>query len=520
MTIAVPASQFDTDARPDLRWRRHAAILAGAWAALLVLFGGDVGDLAHIYWTSTTFGHCMFVPPLLGWLVWLRRRELAQVAPVGWWPGLAVVAAGGFGWLIGEASGVALFRHAGLVLMLQGSALTVLGPNVARALAFPLGYMAFLVPFGNMFEAPLQDVTVVIVRNLLGLFRVPADIDGVLITTPNGYFEVAEACSGAKFLIAMIAYSALVANVCFVSWRRRAGFLAMALTVPILANGVRAFGTIYVAYWTSVERATGVDHIVYGWVFFAVVMAMVLAIGWHWFDRDPDARYFDPATLQVPVARRIDAPVGAFLALAIASAFLGWGNHIDARADTLPERIALPQVPGWRLAGRPATDWAAHYPTADRYLQARYVDPGGQVVDLAVAIYAHQNEDREVVKFGQGAIHEDDKWVRVADLPDLDGGRAIRMTAPGPVERETVTWYRIGDTVTGSEERVKLETLEAKLLGGRQRAVAVLMSAPRTGQDSRIALRRFLNDAGPIDRMVDAMLDAGVPAARPLAAAR
>ncbi|WP_430983747.1 archaeosortase/exosortase family protein, partial [Escherichia coli] len=74
-------------------------------------------------------------------------------------------------------------------------------------------------------EGPLQTATVAITMPLLHLFGVPAHVDGVLITIPNGYFEVAEACSGAKFVIAMIAYGVLVANVCFVSWRRRAVFL-------------------------------------------------------------------------------------------------------------------------------------------------------------------------------------------------------------------------------------------------------------------------------------------------------
>src|SRR3546814_1770554 len=93
----------------------------------------------------------------------------------------------------------------------------------------------------------------------------------------------------------MIAYGTLVANVCYVSWSRRAAFMVMALVVPVLANGLRAFGTIYAAHITSVEPATGYDHIVYGWIFFGLVMAAVLAIGWKWFDRDPRARWFDPA---------------------------------------------------------------------------------------------------------------------------------------------------------------------------------------------------------------------------------
>ncbi|WP_404333361.1 exosortase A [Sphingomonas sp. MMS12-HWE2-04] len=503
MTVAFPARDFAATPAFDARWKRHAALLAGAWAALLLLFHRDAIDLARIYWTNTTFGHCLFVAPVIGWLVWQRRAELAQVRPAAWWPGLVLVGAGGFGWLLGDAASVALFRHAGLVLMLQGAVVTLLGPNVARALAFPIAYMAFQVPFGEFFEGPLQTITVGMVMPLLHLFGVPASVDGVLITTSNGFFEVAEACSGAKFLIAMIAFGALVANVCFVAWRRRAVFLAVALVVPVIANGLRAFGTIYAAWWTSVEAATGMDHIVYGWVFFAVVMAAVLAIGWKWFDRDPDAAWFDPATLQTPVRRRIDAPVAALLVLAVASAFPGWAALNAARAATL-NAAELPEVAGWRRVPlAPNATWVPNFPGADRMLMARYVDGQGRAVDLAVAVFATQHEGKELVGFGIGPIRENDRWVRIEDLPALSGGHALRMIGPGRVERETVSWYRVGDTLTGSDNRVKFETLKAKMLGGNQAGVAVLLSAEREHMDSRGAISDLLDALGPLEAFAD-----------------
>src|SRR3569833_3093354 len=267
MTMVVPAAVFAAGATAggfDARWRRHAAMLLGAALLIVALFHDDALALASIWWTSTTFGHCLFISPVIAWLVWQRRAELAQVAPVGWWPGLLLVGAGGFGWLLGDAASVALARHLGLVMMLQGAVVTILGPNVARALLFPLAYAFFLVPFGEGLEAPLQGVTVAMTMPLLRLFGVPGHVEGVLITIPNGYFEVAEACSGAKFVIAMIAYGTLVAQVCIVSWRRRAFFLVAALIVPVVSYGLRAFGSIYAAYLTSVVRATGMDHIVYG----------------------------------------------------------------------------------------------------------------------------------------------------------------------------------------------------------------------------------------------------------------
>ncbi|MEN2712361.1 exosortase A [Sphingomonas sp. NPDC092331] len=491
----------------DARWKRHAAILAGVWLALLAIFHRDTADLATIYWTNTTFGHCLFIAPVIAWLVWQRRAELSEVAPQGWWPGLVIVAAGGFGWMVGDAAGVALFRHAGLALMLQGAVVTVLGPNVTRALLFPLCYMAFLVPFGDFLEGPLQDITIAMVMPMLHLFGVPASVDGVLITTSNGYFEVAEACSGAKFVIAMIAFGVLVANVCYVSWRRRAAFLVAAIVVPILANGLRAFGTIYAAWWTSVEAATGFDHIIYGWVFFALVMAAVLAIGWKWFDRDPDARWFDPAALRAVPARRVDAPVAGLLVLLVASLFLGWSSLNDARAAPVPARVALPEVPGWhRAPSSIRAAWSPNFPGADHFLIGRYADATGRSVDLAVAVYATQHEGRELVGFGIGAIRENDRWVKIEDLGPIRRGAALRMTGPGRVEREVVTWYRIGGVLTGSDKRVKLETLKTKLLGGSQAGVAVLLSAEQ-GSDNgaHAAIQDFLGALGPVENLADRM---------------
>ena len=507
MTAVIPAREF-APARVgfDSRWGRHAAILAATWLALILLFRRDAIDLATIYWTNTTFGHCLFIAPVIGWLVWQRRAELALVAPQGWWPGLAIVAAGGLGWVLGDAASVALLRHAGLVLMAQGAVVAVLGPNVARALLFPLCYMAFLVPFGDFLEGPLQDITTAIVIPLLHVFGVPAVVDGVLITTPNGFFEIAEACSGSKFVIAMVAFGVLVANVCYLGWRKRAAFLAMALIVPILANGIRAFATIYVAWWTSVEQATGLDHIVYGWVFFAAVMAAVLAIGWHWFDRDPDAAWFDPMRQQAPVTRRVQAPVAALLVLTVASLFLGWASLNAARAAPLPARIELPQVAGWQRTGASPVPWSPNYPGADHFVIGHYVDARGRAVDLAVAVYANQHEDKELVGFGIGAIRENDRWVRIENLPRTDGGKALRMIGPNRIERETVTWYRIGGMLTGSDNRVKLATLTNKMLGGNQAAAAVLVSAEQGGEGgAHAAIEDFLRALGPVDRFADRM---------------
>jgi hypothetical protein len=65
--------------------------------------------------------------------------------------------------------------------------------------------------------------------------------------------------------------------------------MAACVIVPILANGVRAWATIYVAQYIGAEKATGFDHIVYGWVFFAIVLALLLGAAWRFVEREPDS---------------------------------------------------------------------------------------------------------------------------------------------------------------------------------------------------------------------------------------
>jgi hypothetical protein len=65
--------------------------------------------------------------------------------------------------------------------------------------------------------------------------------------------------------------------------------MAACVIVPVRANGVRAWATIYVAQFVGAETATGFDHIVYGWLFFAIVLAVLLGAAWRFFECEPES---------------------------------------------------------------------------------------------------------------------------------------------------------------------------------------------------------------------------------------
>jgi exosortase A len=312
-------------------WRAALIQLAIASVGLFALTIGDWSEMAWQWWNSSTCNHILFVPPILAWLVWLRVPELAKLRPAAWWPGLAWFAGGVLLQVVGSAGGISLLAQLGAVAMLQGAVVSLLGPRVAAGLLFPLGYMIFLVPFGDEIVPPLQRLTADMAVALTHLSGVPASIHGVLIDTPVGRFEVAEACSGVKFLIAMIALGTLVAHLGFRSAKRRAIFITACVIVPVLANGVRAWGTIYVAQFRGVAFAAGFDHIVYGWIFFAIVMGGLLGLSWRFFDRAADDKLVDVRAIEAsPVLARLDRYAASgrlVLACLLASVVLSatWG---------------------------------------------------------------------------------------------------------------------------------------------------------------------------------------------------
>jgi exosortase A len=277
-----------TESRLPAAWRAPLAALAAAALALVFASFGAWSAMAHQWWNIDTYNHLLLVPLITAWLVALKEEELARLAPQPFLPGLLGVAAGLALWRAGEGLGINLVAQVGAVGALQAAAITVLGLRTSLVLALPIAFAAFLVPFGDEIIPALQAITAEIAIALTHASGVPARIDGIYIDTPAGLFIVAEACSGVKFLIAMVTLGVLVAATRFNRWTTRAAFMAACVIVPILANGVRAWATIYVAQFVGAEKATGFDHIVYGWVFFSIVVAVLLAAAWRFVEREPE----------------------------------------------------------------------------------------------------------------------------------------------------------------------------------------------------------------------------------------
>ncbi|MCB2050871.1 MAG: exosortase A [Novosphingobium sp.] len=496
------------------QWRRPLVTVGLAGLAVVLLFLPDWLMMADQWWNSSTYNHVLFVPLIVGWLVAMRAPQLAEVKPQAWSPGLLLVAGAALCWLLGAVSGLNLARQLGAVLILEGAVLTLLGPRVTLLLLFPLAYALFMVPFGDELVPPLQMLTARITIALTHWSGITASIDGVFIDTPAGLFEVAEACSGVKFLVAMVALGVLVSHLCFVSWRRRALFMAVCVAVPIVANGVRAWGTIYIAQFHGIAFAAGFDHVFYGWVFFALVILMVLGASWRFFDRAADAAIIDPSASGstrfpscLPEGRLQDGVALAAIA-AIAGIALLWGTLAERTAAQLPETIALPQVDGWQLADyRPAEWWEPRATGAGHRLLGTYVDRNGQRVDVFYALYENQEEGREAGGYGEGALMPDTAWRWLRPGPERVDGKSDELLAHGHMKRTAVTFYRTGNLLTGSNTRLKLAIMRDRLLlRARPTAMLILSAEEQAGElPAMDRIAAFHRSTAPTGAWMDAI---------------
>ena len=463
-------------------WPRALASLA-AVVALLVASQFEVWvSMVRVWATTTTYHHGFLILPITLFLIWLRRDAL-RLARARHEPAALPVLVG-FGVLavLGAAADVQLARHLAAVGLLVTATVALLGRELCRPIWFPLLFLFFMVPAGDEIVPLLQDFVAEVSVALLRWFEIPVFHDGILITIPSGVFEVAEACAGIRFLIANIVVTALFAHLAFDRPWKWVVFLGVGVTVPIIANTIRAFGIIMIAHLTDGEYAVGVDHIVYGWGFFTAIMLVILWIG---------SRMADRPVGEFPAATPPAAPAGPWrggvavvvLAVVLApAAYAATVMHPPAPPSAVT--LAAPPAPAeWRAVEvPPETAWTPRVVGADGWRRRRFRD-GDAVVDVAQAYFAFERQGAELVYHGHDFAGAE-RWVRTGGGRDrierAEGALPVRFAVyrAGTRSRLVLWWYHLADGATVDPVAMKLAKVTNRLAGRFPPASIVLVSTP------------------------------------------
>src|SRR5215813_13496154 len=323
------------------------------------------------------------------------------------------------------------------------------GRRVAWALAFPLGVLLLAVPFGEAFLPQLMEWTADFTVAALRASGIPVYREGTFFTIPSGHWAVAEACSGLRYLIASVTVGTVYACLTYRTWWKRALFLALSTVVPIGANFLRAYMIVLIGHLSSMKLAVGVDHFIYGWVFFGLVIGLLFWLGSFW--REPEvpvlpARAFHQAT----PARAAGFALAAAGTVLLAAAWPLCVPYLD-RTDPSPVRLAAPAAAsGWSLEPQKDMHWQPHYPGAAASTLAVY-RKGESSVAVYLGYYRNQHQGAELVgsqNLIAGAAPS--AWSRIGESTDtveLPNGKVeLRQTRLGSAAGRLLVWdwYRIG----------------------------------------------------------------------------
>ena len=485
-------------------WPFAAALALSATFWLLAWYGDTAQSMVAIWQRSDTFAHGFIIVPISAWLIWRRRHAVAVLVPRPNFLVLPMLALTGFGWLLGQLAGAGVVQQYGLAAMIPLLVWSILGNQVVRALAFPLFFLLFAVPFGEVLVPPLMEYTADVTVAALRLTGIPVLREGQFFAIPSGSWSVVEACAGLRYLIASVTLGFLYAYLTYRSLLRRAIFVALSIVVPIVANWLRAYMIVMIGHLTEMRYAVGVDHLIYGWLFFGFVMLILFWIGSFWReDVHPDAA----APRSVALARRGKSALGAIMAATIAAAVVVfvWPVTASRLAGTAPFPPPALQAPppagGWQPLADRLTEWAPRFFNPGARINQTYAE-NARRVGLYIGFYRNQRRGAELITSQNTLVSGDDRaWRNIGEtrrtlISNSEKVSFIEAKLRSPTTHLLVwRWYWVDGVYTVNPYWAKLLQAKSKLFGGGDDGAVVIVytGLDADGKTAAGGLQDFLN---------------------------
>lgn len=488
---------------PAVRWD---AVLV-AWSLLLpIALYYPVASVLLGRWMrfDEAYSHGLVVLAMSLWFgVGVLRRHRFSVRPAA--TGLVLAAVTSLGIALSQAVSVQITQQMGLVFLVWAMILGLIGWRAAWHFLFPVGLLAFAIPFWDYLAYSLQRVTTVVSGVLLGLRDIRFRIEGdtFIHLEDVGIIEVANGCSGLRYLVIALLLAAVFSRL----YLRRPGhwvaMVGIALFLALLTNWVRVSALVFIGYETVMQSPLLAQHELFGWILFAVALLPFFWFGNRLIDREVRAGVGDgPGSASAPagagraLTRRTALAFPTVLTLAVVFPALyighvsgGVGDSVSIAGPTAPERLG-----DYTRAGVHAADsWGPVWRGMDDTVQAHYEGPGGNGVTLRAWYYQRQRPGHELIQYSN-RLYDPQLWRRVG------GGAAPAGTAYVELENArtgALVGMRYGYRVAGHWTTSRALAKGYQLLGlleGRTSAALVAASSviiPGASEETRNRLADF-----------------------------
>jgi len=406
-----------------------------------------------------------------------------------------LIAAAALVWLLGELAAVNAVTQLALVALLVLTVPAVLGLSVTRLIIFPLGFLFFAVPIGEFLLPQLMEWTANFTVLALRLSGVPVYREGLQFVIPSGNWSVVEACSGVRYLIASLTVGALFAYLNYKSTKRRILFVLASIVVPVVANWVRAYMIVMLGHLSGNKLAVGVDHLIYGWLFFGVVMMLMFIIGARWTESGEltSDRGSVTAEKKSMTAPRLWAVTAGFATLMAVPHVALWALESGTEGDTVQFTVPAALAPGWKVVSQDVVHFKPAFQNPSAEMAASYASQG-RTVGLYLGYYHHQNYSQKLVSSSNMLVRSNDpKWAQVASASRsvelADKQAYVLRTAElrsAPLDQSAhqgrlMVWhiYWVNGTLTANDYLAKAYSVFYRLAGRGDDSAVIVVYTPK-----------------------------------------
>lgn len=460
-------------------WGLGLAVVAGFGLA----YGSVLSMLVYQWWTNDMYNYGFLIPLISGYVVWNdRARVAAELGNPAVLPGLTLLVLG-LGLLTTARAGSLLaLQELSILPTLLGLALLLGGYGLLRVVWLPIAYLLFMIPVWepvtSHLHLPFQQFSASIGAGLLQLVGVPTFRDGTFLYLPGITLEVAKACSGANYLIAILSVSIPLAYMSLRSNRRRIAVVVFAVTIAMLGNGLRVALVGFTQHFSWFADVHGPGHVLHGTAVAVLgYAALFIAIGVF-------GEFSSPTAAPLRVSMRPKA--WAAMATAVMLLLIAGATQPLLRAEpvSMPAGVGIVpyQIGQWTGANGRVADSAVHAAAATDEVVRAFRHPEIGLAHFYVGYLPTQAQGRELVWYGDTGVPISDQLIVDDAVGRIEVSEGV--TEASGRRRYVVFGYAIGGRITSSPYRVKALTMWTTLRHRRSNGALVAVTVePQPGVD-------------------------------------
>lgn len=254
-----------------------------AAAVLLLIYLPVIIDLVKDWSSDGNYSHGFLIPVISGYLLWRKRQELAALDVTPNKLGIFFILAGIILFVVGNGASEYFTVRFSLVVTIFGMTLYFFGNNIIRRAWFEILFLVFMIPIPYVLyysaTFPMQLLASKVTGTILNLIGMPAIRQGNMIHLPNQSLEVAEACSGMRSMMSLLALGAIYAYMTQKSLLAKVILFVSTIPIAVCGNVFRVFATGIIVYVSDANVTAEPLHSIMGASVFMVAFILLFFFG-------------------------------------------------------------------------------------------------------------------------------------------------------------------------------------------------------------------------------------------------